>query len=131
MFKPRDKQTSFFDATYFCEKLIPADSFYRKFREMQMNILRLFLWFSFATASLLTFLIRYSPLFYPVYAIFRFKSLPALGISCVILAAIILKYEGLRLRPVLGVVFGLVIGQLWFIEGLILILGWKFRGFAP
>jgi hypothetical protein len=32
MFKPRDKQTTFFDATYFCEKLIPQDSFYRKFR---------------------------------------------------------------------------------------------------
>ena len=33
MFKPREKQSTFFDATYICEKLIPEDSFYRKFRE--------------------------------------------------------------------------------------------------
>jgi transposase len=39
MFKPRDQQTTFFDATYFCEKLIPQDSFYRKFRELVWPII--------------------------------------------------------------------------------------------
>jgi hypothetical protein len=39
MFKPRDKQTSFFEATYFCEKLVPVDSFYRKFRELVWPII--------------------------------------------------------------------------------------------
>jgi IS5 family transposase len=34
MFKPREKQSTFSDATYICEKLIPQDSFYRKFREI-------------------------------------------------------------------------------------------------
>jgi len=34
MFRPCEKQSTFFDATYICEKLIPKDSFYRKFREI-------------------------------------------------------------------------------------------------
>jgi hypothetical protein len=33
MFIPRSKQTDFFDAEALCERLIPKDSFYRKFRE--------------------------------------------------------------------------------------------------
>ena len=33
MFIPRSKQTDFFDADALCERLIPKDSFYRKFRE--------------------------------------------------------------------------------------------------
>jgi hypothetical protein len=39
MFKPREKQSTFFDATYICEKLIPKDSFYRKFREIVWPII--------------------------------------------------------------------------------------------
>lgn len=34
MFKPDDRQGSFYDTDYLCEGLIPADSFYRKFREL-------------------------------------------------------------------------------------------------
>jgi transposase len=34
MFKQRDSQASFYDADYVCERLIPKDSFYRKFREI-------------------------------------------------------------------------------------------------
>jgi len=34
MFKPREKQTTFFHASYICENLIPPDTFYRKFREL-------------------------------------------------------------------------------------------------
>jgi len=40
MFKPREKQSTFFDATYICEKLIPKDSFYRKFREIVWPIIK-------------------------------------------------------------------------------------------
>jgi len=34
MLKKTDKQKSFFDTDYICEELIPADNFYRKFREI-------------------------------------------------------------------------------------------------
>ena len=34
MLKARDRQVGFYDADYFCEHLIPHDSFYRKFREI-------------------------------------------------------------------------------------------------
>jgi len=34
MFIPRSKQTGFFDVDVLCERLIPQDSFYRKFREV-------------------------------------------------------------------------------------------------
>jgi transposase len=40
MFKPREKRSTFFDATYICEKLIPGDSFYRKFREIVWPIIK-------------------------------------------------------------------------------------------
>ena len=33
MFKPRDRQASFFDVDSLCARLIPEESFYRKFRE--------------------------------------------------------------------------------------------------
>jgi len=34
MLRPRDRQRSFYDADSVCERLIPQDSFYRKFREI-------------------------------------------------------------------------------------------------
>jgi hypothetical protein len=34
MFKLREKRSTFFDAAYICEKLIPGDSLYRKFRKI-------------------------------------------------------------------------------------------------
>lgn len=33
MLRPRDRQGSFYDAEHVCERLIPPDSFYRKFRD--------------------------------------------------------------------------------------------------
>jgi len=39
MFVPRSKQTGFFDADALCERLIPQDSFYRKFREIVWPII--------------------------------------------------------------------------------------------
>jgi transposase len=33
LIKPRERQGGFYDADYVCERLIPEDSFYRKFRE--------------------------------------------------------------------------------------------------
>jgi hypothetical protein len=76
--------------------------------------LRLSLWFAFTSASLITLWIR------------NFELLAALGILCVILAAAILVYEGLRPWPVLGVLFGLIFGQLWFIEFAAMILFFEF-----
>jgi hypothetical protein len=76
----------------------------------QQNLkLRLLLWFAFATASLLAFCVGYSSLFYIVFQV-KLKLLTAIWFLCVILAAAILVYDGFRLWPVLGVLFGLIIG---------------------
>jgi hypothetical protein len=61
----------------------------------------------------------------------RFEMLTAIGILCVILAVRILAHTGLRLWPLFGVLFGLVVGQLWFIEFVATMLFWSIRGFAP
>ena len=92
----------------------------------QKNI-KLSLWLAFATASLLTLWVR--NIFWNLGC--YFELLAALGILCVILAAAILVREGLRLWVVAGVLFGLIIGQLWFIEGIAMFLFFKFSGFAP
>jgi len=34
MLRPRDRQRSFYDADSVCERLIPQDSFYRKFKDI-------------------------------------------------------------------------------------------------
>lgn len=40
MFKPREKQTTFYDASYICDKLIPKDKFCRKFREIVWPVIK-------------------------------------------------------------------------------------------
>ena len=59
------------------------------------------------------------------------KPLIALGLLSVILAVRILVYTGARIWPTVLVIFGLILGQLWFIEFVVTVLIWRFRGFAP
>ena len=92
--------------------------------------LRLSLWLAFVAVSLLTFCTRYYALFYIVPQV-KFSLLAALGFFCLILAILILVFEGLRLWVVAGVLLGLIVGQLWFIELAAMLLFWHFRGFAP
>lgn len=40
MIKQSDNQGSFFDAEYLCERLIPPDSFYRKFRDIVAPLIK-------------------------------------------------------------------------------------------
>jgi len=40
MLKPVKRQSSFYDADYICEQLVPKDSFYRKFREIVAPLLK-------------------------------------------------------------------------------------------
>ncbi len=97
--------------------------------------LRLFLWFLFAAVSLLTFLVRYTRLSYIGFEkLFYFgfhDLLVALGILCVITAAVILVVERFRLWPVLGVIFGLIMGQLWYMEYIVAFALWDIGRFAP
>jgi hypothetical protein len=95
----------------------------------QMNIkLRLSLWFPFAAASLLTLWVRNTSM---TLMGLRFELLAAIGILCVIFAVRILAHTGFRFWPLSGVLFGLVVGQLWFIEFVATMLFWSIRGFAP
>ena len=55
----------------------------------------------------------------------------SLGIVSIVLAVRVLRRTGAKLWAVLGVIVGLVIGQLRTIEGAVTNLFWAFRGFAP
>lgn len=54
-----------------------------------------------------------------------------LGILSVILAGRVLVHTGLKLFPILGVLVGLVLGQLRIIERATALFLWKLGGFAP
>ena len=40
MLRKSDKQSSFIDADYICERLVPQDSFYRKFKEIVTPLIK-------------------------------------------------------------------------------------------
>ena len=40
MIRKSSKQSSFLDTNYICERLVPQDSFYRKFRELVTPLIR-------------------------------------------------------------------------------------------
>jgi transposase len=40
MIRSDSKQSSFFDADYLCERLVPQDSFYRKFKEIVAPLIK-------------------------------------------------------------------------------------------
>jgi len=59
------------------------------------------------------------------------KPLIALGILSVILAIRIVFKTGFRLWPIISVIVVLTVGQSSLIESIVMIIFWRFRGFAP
>lgn len=85
------------------------------------------IWAPFAIASALTFLVYRS-----LWALeWYWTVLSLLGGVCGILAIRILRQTGLHPWPILGVVVGLLVGQWWFIQTMVLQLLWRSNGFAP
>jgi hypothetical protein len=88
---------------------------------------QLYLWAPFAISSVLTSLVYTTLWAFGWYWIL----LTLLGILSGILAARIFLRTGLRRSSVVGVAFGLVVGQWWFIEFVAMQMLWRIRGFAP
>lgn len=87
----------------------------------------LLIWGAFAFASLVTVVVNRTLW----YAEWYWEYLSILGIISAVLAVVALKVSGLRLWAVATVVLGLLIGQLWFVQGLVAGIIWSIRGFAP
>lgn len=85
------------------------------------------LWTPFALASLCTFL-AYKTL----WAIELYWVVLALlgALSCCLAARVLLR-TGWKPLPLVGVVIGLIVGQWWLIQTLILQALWRINGFAP
>ena len=81
----------------------------------------------FATASLLTLLVYATAWRTEAYWLL----LSALGILSGVLGITVLAHTGLRWKPIVAVIFGLIIGQWWLIELAAVQLIWSSRGFAP
>jgi len=87
--------------------------------------LRIISWFSFCALIVLTRLVD---------SLWRFDwwevVLSILAILSTINAAIIIYIEGVRPVPVGLVIFGLIFGQWWLVESVLMISFWYFRGFV-
>ena len=81
----------------------------------------------FVVASMLTFL-AYKVLWATEW---YWGYLSVLGIISATLAIRFLIQKGLKLWPVVGVILGLMIGQWWLVEALILQVTWSLNGFVP
>jgi hypothetical protein len=85
------------------------------------------LWAPFTCASLLTF-VAYKTLWATQwYWVF----LSLLGLLNCGLSALVLRKTGLKYWPILGVAVGLLLGQWWLVQMLILGLFFCVGGFAP
>ena len=91
------------------------------FRSMVM------VWALFASASLLTFCAYKTLWDTEWYRVF----LSFLGILSGGLGVILLRQTGLKLLPLAGVAIGLLVGQWWLVQALVLQLSWRIGGFAP
>lgn len=85
------------------------------------------LWAPFACACLLTF-VAYKTLWATQWY-WTFLSL--LGVLSCLLAFRVLKKTGLKWWSIASVTIGLLMGQWWFVERLILRIFWQLNGFAP
>jgi len=84
-------------------------------------------WVPFVATSLLTFIV-----YRTAWATsFYWPVLCCLGIAAVALSIGLLRQTRLRLWPLVGVACGLLIGQWWFVQFVVLFAFWKLRGFAP
>lgn len=85
------------------------------------------IWIGFvlvSLASLVAYKIAWSTSFY-------WLLLSSLAIIAVVLGLVALRLTGVRLWSIVAVVGGLVIGQWWFIQWLLIVVFGKLRGFAP
>lgn len=85
------------------------------------------IWSLFALTSVLT------PVVYKTaYALSAYSVvLSCLGIAAIVFAGLALRHTGLKAWSVAVVAGGLVIGQWWFIQIIVLQAFWNWRGFGP
>ena len=57
--------------------------------------------------------------------------LAAFGVLCCVLGVVVLAKTGTRRWSIAGVIVGLLIGQWWLIQILILAISWRVAGFSP
>jgi hypothetical protein len=85
------------------------------------------IWIGFvlvSLASLVAYKIAWSTPFY-------WLLLSSLAIIAVVLGLVALRQTGVRSWSLVAVVGGLVVGQWWFIQWLLIVVFGKLRGFAP
>lgn len=92
-----------------------------------MTLQQVKLWGPFACASCLTILA--SRTLWNTNSYFTYLSL--LGVVSVLLAARLLFQTGAKVWPMTAVITGLLVGQWWFVQSLILRSFFRFSGFAP
>lgn len=92
-----------------------------------MTLQQVKLWGPFACASCLTILA--SKTLWNTSSYYTYLSL--LGVVSVLLAARLLFQAGTKVRPMAGVITGLLVGQWWFVQSLINRAFFRFSGFAP
>lgn len=84
-------------------------------------------WALFCGASLLTWA-AYKTLWGTEWYLIYLSLLSTLSAG---LAIAVLRQAGFRLLPLAGVVVGLLVGQWWFVQAVILRLFWRMGGMAP
>jgi len=85
------------------------------------------LWLFFGTASIATFLIYRYLWFVEFYWLY----LCIIGVLNLFIGIIIVRYSGFKIITILFVIFGLIIGQWWFLELFFARVLWRLGGFAP
>lgn len=92
-----------------------------------MNLQQVKPWVPFVFASVLTFLV-YKTLWASDW---YYAYLSLLGVLSAVMAARLFLQTGIERWPVAGVTIGLLFGQWWLVEALILRAFWRINGFAP
>ena len=84
-------------------------------------------WVGFALvslASLVAYKTAWSTSFYWVL-------LSGLAVIAVVMGLVVLRQTGVKPWPLVAVIGGLIVGQWWFIQWLLIVVFGKLRGFAP
>lgn len=85
------------------------------------------LWFPFVAASVLSVVVYVRLWMTPWYGLL----LVLLGVVSFVSAARVILHCGCRFWPLLAIAVGLVVGQWWLIERLLVWALWSISGFAP
>lgn len=95
--------------------------------QMKMDNVRKIIWIVFILTSVLTWLV-YSELW--MVSLYYFV-LSLLGIFCFCLGLCLVVSSHFSWHSILLVVIGLVIGQWWLLEQIVMQIIWKLKGMAP